>query len=115
MSSLEQKHCIPCEGNIRPFSQTKEDEMLTQVIGWELSRTGIHSISRKFKLQNFQKAMDFVNQIAFLAEKEQHHPNITIKYNIVELVLFTHAIKGLFDNDFILAAKINEIAKNLGI
>lgn len=109
MVELEFRHCVPCEGKILPFSEVQENEMLPKVIGWEISRQGIHKILKQFRFENFRQSMEFVNKVAALAEQEGHHPNIKINYNYVELELYTHAIKGLFENDFIMAAKINNI------
>jgi len=110
MVELDSKHCVPCEGGIPPFTEVQENELMPKVPGWTISRLGIHKIVRLFQFKNFRQSMEFVNKVADLAEQEGHHPNIKINYNRVELELFTHAIKGLFENDFILAAKINKIA-----
>jgi len=95
-------------------SNEKEDEMLKQVQhdngGWILVRDGTHKITKQFKFEDFKKAMEFVNKIADLAESEGHHPNIKLAYNKVSLELFTHAVGGLSENDFIMASKINGIA-----
>ena len=68
---------------------------------------GVDKIQREFNFKDFAKAMEFVNKVALLAEREGHHPEIHISYNKVRLVSWTHAIKGLSENDFILTAKIN--------
>lgn len=68
-----------------------------------------HSIKRKFSFKDFKEAMKFVNQVAELANEQGHHPDFYIFYNVVELELFTHAVKGLSENDFIMAAKIDEL------
>jgi 4a-hydroxytetrahydrobiopterin dehydratase len=119
MNDLTKKHCIPCEGGMPPLSNEKEDEMLKsirqaqdpdgQVSGWILLRDGVHKITRLFKFKNFKESMTFVNKIAEIANKEDHHPDIKIVYNKVQLDLFTHAVGGLSENDFIMAAKINEL------
>ncbi|MFX0138931.1 MAG: 4a-hydroxytetrahydrobiopterin dehydratase [Candidatus Hodarchaeota archaeon] len=87
----------------------KENEYINQVQGWSLIREKIHRIKKQFNFENFKEAMKFVNKVAELAEEEGHHPDIYIYYDEVVLELHTHAIKGLHLNDFILAAKINEI------
>jgi 4a-hydroxytetrahydrobiopterin dehydratase len=81
-------------------------QMLGQVPGWELADS---TLTRRFRFKNFKEAMAFVNKVAELAEAEGHHPDIHISYNRVRLDLTTHAIKGLSDNDFIMAAKINRL------
>jgi 4a-hydroxytetrahydrobiopterin dehydratase len=83
-------------------------ELLPQVPGWVLDGTLIH---QRFRFKNFVEALAFVNAVGALAEAEGHHPDIHLSWNRVHLELTTHAIKGLSENDFILAAKINEIVK----
>lgn len=108
MKKLHEKNCIPCEGDVAPLSKKESESFLGEVEGWELSSNAKH-IEKTFTFANFDKAMDFVNMVADSAEFEGHHPDIDIRYNIVKLVLTTHAIGGLSENDFILAAKINSI------
>lgn len=109
MNDLTKKHCVPCEGGTPPLSDEKEDEFIKQIAEWILLRDGTHKITRQFKFENFKKAMGFVNKVADLAEEEGHHPDIKIVYNKVQLDLFTHAVGGLSENDFIMASKINKI------
>ncbi len=110
---LTKKHCVPCEGGMPPLPEEKEDEMLKLIQhdngGWLLLRDGTHRIRRMFTFKDFKKAMEFVNKIADLAESEGHHPDIKIVYSKVQLDLFTHAVGGLSENDFIMAAKINNL------
>jgi len=84
------------------------EEYLAQAPGWELQKNA-DAIAREWKWKNFKEAVAFVNEVAALAESEGHHPDIHILYNRVVLKLWTHAIGGLSENDFILAAKINNI------
>ena len=109
---LTKKHCVPCEGGTPPLTNEKEDGLIKQTPNWLLLRDGTHRIRRMFTFKDFKKAMDFVNKIADLAESEGHHPDIKIVYNKVQLDLFTHAVGGLSENDFIMASKINGFAKN---
>ena len=107
---LTKKHCVPCEeGGIPPLPDRKEDEMLKLIQGWLLVRDGTHKIRKQFKFEDFKKAIEFVNKIADLAESEGHHPDIKIVYNKVQLDLFTHAVGGLSENDFIMASKIDKL------
>jgi len=106
---LVNKKCVPCESGSPPLSNEKEEEMLKEVPSWLLIRDGTHKIRRQFKFKNFREAMNFVNQVAEIAEKEDHHPDIYIFYNKIQLDLFTHAVGGLSENDFIMAAKINAL------
>jgi len=106
---LTKKHCVPCEGGTPPLPDEKEDELIKQAQDWNLFRDGTHKITRQFKFKDFKKTMEFVNKIAELAESEGHHPDIKIVYNKVNLDLFTHAVGGLSENDFIMASKINNL------
>jgi 4a-hydroxytetrahydrobiopterin dehydratase len=107
--SLSEKKCVPCEGMTDPLSNSEEDNYLQMVSGWKLNREGEHNITKDYKLKDFVEAISFVNKIAEIAESEGHHPNILIKYNLVGIELYTHAIGGLSVNDFILATKIDEV------
>lgn len=108
--TLTQKHCVPCEGGVPPLTEAEENELIAETTGWIIRRDETHRITREWTFKNFFASLQFVNRVGELAESEGHHPNITIHYNKVELELFTHAINGLSENDFILAAKINLIA-----
>lgn len=110
MAEITEKHCKPCEEGTQPLDVNNEEMMLAEVPAWEINRTGEHSIRRMFKFDGFRQAIDFVNKIADVAEEENHHPDICISYNEVPVELFTHKIKGLSENDFIMAAKIDAIA-----
>lgn len=90
-----------------PMSMEEARALMDQVPGWEL---GENKLSRRFKFKDFKAAMQFVNRVAELAEQEGHHPDIYISWNRVRFELTTHAIKGLSENDFIMAAKTNELA-----
>lgn len=109
MKKLSQKKCIPCEDKKLPTMKPAEaKKLLPEVTGWKLEK-GSKQISKTFLFEDFKEALRFVNAVGKVAEREGHHPDIGIWYNRVELVLFTHSIKGLSENDFILAAKINEL------
>ncbi|MHA1962412.1 MAG: 4a-hydroxytetrahydrobiopterin dehydratase [Candidatus Thorarchaeota archaeon] len=87
----------------------KITRMMMLVPGWKLLRNGTKKIERCYKFKDFAKALQFVNRVGELAEEEDHHPDILIHYNEVTLTFWTHAIKGLFDNDFIMAAKADKL------
>jgi 4a-hydroxytetrahydrobiopterin dehydratase len=106
MSELTQKYCRACEAGTPPMSMEEAHDLIEQVPGWEL---GENKLTRRFKFKNFREAMAFVNRVAELAEDEGHHPDIHISWNRVRLDLTTHAIKGLSENDFIMAAKTNDL------
>lgn len=111
---LLNKKCIPCEGGAEPLGLSEVEEYMPQVLGWTLSTDedpdkGLVNarIFKEYKFKDFIGAMNFVDKVAELAEAEGHHPDIHINYNKVLLELWTHAIGGLSENDFILAAKID--------
>lgn len=106
---LLSKKCVPCEGGTLPLTREEAQKYLAEVPGWQLSDDA-KVISKEFKWRDFKEAMAFVNKVAKLAESEGHHPDVHISWNKVKLGLTTHAIKGLSENDFILAAKINGLA-----
>ena len=106
---LATKHCVPCEGEDPPLTNTEEEKFKKEVPDWELLRNGKHKVKRQFKFKNFRESLAFVNKVSEIAESEGHHPDIYIFYNKVNLELFTHAVGGLSENDFIMAAKIDKI------
>ena len=109
MNTLSKEKCIPCEGDTLPLAREEVEALLTDVAGWR--QEDYKKIWREFEYKNFVKAVDFINRIADVAEYEDHHPDILLHdYKRVRVELMTHAIGGLSRNDFIVAAKINEIA-----
>lgn len=103
---LTSKHCIPCEGGVPPFTSEEIGKYKEEISSdWQVLDN--KKLERKFKFQDFKEAMQFINKVAELAEKEQHHPDIKIFYNLVTITLWTHAISGLSENDFIMASKID--------
>jgi len=107
--ALTDKKCVPCEGAVQPFTEAQIKEYLAELkTEWQVIDG--KKIQKKFKFKDFKDAVAFVNKVAELAEKEGHHPDIRIfGWNNVEIELFTHAISGLSENDFILASKIEGI------
>jgi len=104
---LLKKKCIPCEGRgIKPFDRDQVEGYMAEVPGWVLDGDA-KKISKEFKFKDFIGAINFVERVADVAEMEDHHPDIHIHYNKVLLELWTHAIAGLSENDFIVAAKID--------
>ena len=106
---LTKKKCVPCEGDAVKLTNSEEDNYLAQIPSWDIYRMETHKLKKDYSLLHFKDSISFVNQIAELAENEGHHPNISIIFNLVIIEIFTHAIGGLSENDFILAAKIDEI------
>lgn len=109
MTDLTKMHCVPCEGGDPPVSKEKEQELKQQIPQWLLLDDGTHKLRRQFKFKDFKEAIDFVNKVAEVAEAEGHHPDIYVFYNKVQIDLFTHAVGGLSENDFIMAAKIDSL------
>jgi 4a-hydroxytetrahydrobiopterin dehydratase len=108
MTDLVQKHCVPCEGGALPLSREESAKLHAETPEWTIAPDGL-SISREFAFKNFVEAIDFANKITPIAEAEGHHPDLSIQWGKVGVTLLTHAIGGLSENDFILAAKIDEI------
>jgi 4a-hydroxytetrahydrobiopterin dehydratase len=109
MSDLTQKKCKPCEGGVNPLSRAEGEALLVKVSSeWKLAEDGA-SIRREFRFKDFYRTMSFVNAVAHIANIEDHHPDLEVSYNYCRVVFTTHAIKGLSENDFICAAKIDRI------
>lgn len=106
--NLKDQSCVPCRGGVPPFSKEQAQALLKEVPEWRLEEDG-GKIVREFKFKDFKGAMVFVNQVAEVAEKEGHHPDISIHWNRVRLELYTHKIGGLHENDFVMAAKIDAL------
>lgn len=107
---LKTKKCTPCKGNEEPLDGDREDELHSAVNQWTLDRVDTHKLYRNFMFEDFEEALEFVNEIGDLAEDEGHHPNILIHdYKHVRITLWTHAIDGLSQNDFIMAVKTDNI------
>ncbi len=108
MKDLTSLKCKACEGWMKPLTQEQFIPLLKQVSGWEVIED--IKIVKNFKFKNFKEALAFVNKIGEIAESENHHPNIFLYgWNKVKITLTTHVLKGLSENDFILAAKIDTI------
>ena len=108
--SLREKRCVPCEGGTPPLDDATTRKLLSQVSGWALApEAGEARIHKRFEFVDFLAAMAFVDKMAALAEDEGHHPDFCVHYSRVDVTLWTHAVGGLSENDFILAAKIDGI------
>ncbi len=108
MKLTEQK-CVACEGGVNPFSVTETEILLKQIPGWSLLPDQ-KTIARKYQFKNFKEALEFVNRVGNIAEEEGHHPDIhLLNFKEVDVTLSTHAIDGISQNDFIVAAKIDEV------
>ncbi len=102
------KRCVPCEGGVPAMTPGEVEEALRALDGWDVRErhTRLH---KHHRFEDFKEAMRFVNAMADLAEAEGHHPDFTVHYDTVDVTLFTHAVGGLSENDFILAAKLDRL------
>jgi 4a-hydroxytetrahydrobiopterin dehydratase len=107
--SLAAGKCIPCHQGAPSLTEAEVAELLPQVPDWELVDVdGIQRLQRIFKLKNYVEAVAFANKIAMTAEKEDHHPLIVLEWGRVTVQWWTHVVKGLHQNDFVMAAKTDE-------
>ncbi len=105
---LAAKTCVPCEGGVPRLTPDQVKILHPGVPSWAVDDDG-GKLRRRFEFPDFIGALGFVNAMAALAEQEQHHPDFCVKYSLVDVTIYTHAIGGLSENDFILAAKIDQI------
>lgn len=106
MTELTRKRCVPCEGGIPKLDAEGIAIFLPKVQGWEAREDRLH---KTYRFKDFMEAMGFLNRMAEVAEAEGHHPDFCVHYNQVDVTIWTHAVDGLTENDFILAAKIDEL------
>ena len=110
MENLKTMHCVPCRGGEPTVSEGEIERYLQQVPDWQvIEREGGKQLERVFKFKNFRQALSFTNKIGELAEAEDHHPVIKTEWGKVTLTWWTHAIQGLHRNDFVMAAKSDEL------
>ena len=113
IEELRAKKCLPCEGGVAKLSSTETTAQLANLTGWKLTADN-QRIRKEWTVKNFMAGMRFFNQVADVAESEGHHPDLHIAgYRNVSIEIWTHAIGGLSENDFILAAKIDAIPIDL--
>ena len=109
MSELTAKHCVPCEGGLQPMSATEAKQYLAKLHSdWSLNDDATE-IRRDFKFKGFNRTMGFVNAVAWIANNEDHHPDLEVGWGHCLVRFSTHAIKGLSENDFICAAKVDAL------
>ena len=111
MTDLLNKKCVPCEGGVAPFDISQIHKYQKKIDGWDIVKNtkNIYFLEKKFTFKNFLESQNFVNQVGKISEEEGHHPDISFGWGYAEIKVTTHAIKGLSENDFILAAKIDKI------
>jgi 4a-hydroxytetrahydrobiopterin dehydratase len=107
--TLVEKTCAPCRGGIPPLTRQEAEAFLPQAPEWSLMDDA-HQLERTFRFRNFREALDFVHQVGELAESERHHPDISFGWGYATVSLRTKKIKGLHENDFIMATKIDRLA-----
>jgi 4a-hydroxytetrahydrobiopterin dehydratase len=103
---LSSKQCKPCEGGVPPLSATTVADYLKQIDGWQLQDK---QIVKTYEFKNYYQTMAFVNAVAWISHREDHHPDLLVGYNQCVVTYTTHAIGGLSENDFICAAKIDTL------
>ena len=111
MSDLAKKNCVACDGELPPFDTSEIHKYLKKVDGWHVKSDNEKNfyLIKNFKFKNFQESQNFVNKVSSISEEENHHPDISFGWGYCKVKIFTHAIKGLSESDFILAAKIDKI------
>jgi|TARA_Y100000816_G_scaffold289900_1_gene277375 4a-hydroxytetrahydrobiopterin dehydratase len=111
MTELADKKCVPCEGGIPKFDTNEIHKYLKKVDGWDVKSDDdkVFYLIKEFKFKNFLESQNFVNKVGSIAEQESHHPDISFGWGYAKVKIFTHAIKGLHESDFILAAKVDKI------
>jgi len=111
MSELKNKKCTPCEGGAIPFDISEIHKYQKKVDGWNIIKNdkNIFYLEKNFNFKNFKNSQNFVNNVGKISEGEGHHPDITFGWGYAKINITTHAIEGLSENDFILAAKIDQI------
>ena len=110
MNKLLEKKCIPCEGGVVPFDISEIHKYQKMVDGWNIikDKKDIYFLEKQFSFKNFLDSQKFVNEVGKISEEEGHHPEITFGWGYAKINITTHAIEGLSENDFILAAKIDK-------
>lgn len=108
---LAKRKCVPCEGGIPPLTKKEAEALMKELDSEWMLIDAAHLLAKSYRFKDFKATMAFVNKVADIAEQEGHHPDMTVSYGSVSVELMTHAIGGLSENDFIVAAKIDEIGK----
>jgi 4a-hydroxytetrahydrobiopterin dehydratase len=105
MESLASKHCVPCHGGVPRLTGEEVGRLLAQLEGWR--SVDEHHLLKEYEFANFADALDFVNRVGRIAESEGHHPDVEFGWGYARLKIYTHAIDGLSESDFILAARLD--------
>jgi 4a-hydroxytetrahydrobiopterin dehydratase len=112
MCDLTDKKCVPCEGGVPPLDLSEIHKYQKKVDGWEVkpNEKKIYFLEKNFKFKNFIESQKFINKVGKISEQEGHHPDILFGWGYAKISITTHAIEGLSENDFILAAKIDQFS-----
>ena len=112
MSDLLNKKCVPCEGGILPFDISEIHKYQKKVDGWsvKMNEKKVYFLEKNYAFKNFINSQNFIIKVGEISEQENHHPDISFGWAYAKILITTHAIEGLSENDFILAAKIDQIA-----
>ncbi len=105
---LNKNKCVPCEGGVPALRVAESNRLLSQLLGWRID-DGSAELRKRYKFPTFMETIAFVRRMADLAEAQGHHPDFCVRFTVLDVALTTHAIGGLSKNDFILAAKIDEL------
>jgi len=111
MNELYKKKCIPCDGKTKSYDITEIHKYLKKVDGWDVksNEEKNYYLEKQFRFKNFLESQNFINKVGEISETESHHPDIAFGWGYAKIKIYTHAIKGLAENDFILAAKIDKL------
>lgn len=111
MTNLKDKKCLPCEGGVIPFDISEIHKYQKKVDGWEIIKNEkeIFFLNKRFNFKNFLQSQNFINDVGKISEEENHHPDISFGWGYAVIQITTHSIEGLSENDFILAAKIDQL------
>ena len=111
MNDLINKRCVPCEGGVKAFDTSEIHKYQKKVDGWSIVKNekDNYLLEKKFIFKNFIQSQNFINEVGKISEQEGHHPDINFGWGYAKINITTHAIEGLSENDFILAAKIDKI------
>jgi 4a-hydroxytetrahydrobiopterin dehydratase len=110
MTTLKEMKCVPCRGGEPPLTEQQINELKPQLVDWTVKDVeGVQRLERIFKFPNFSEAVEFTNRVAAIAEAEDHHPLIITEWGRVTVQWWTHKIKGLHRNDFIMASKVDAL------
>ena len=112
MTDLKEKKCLPCEGGVPKLDLSEIHKYQKKVDGWDVkpNEKKIYFLEKNYKFKNFLDSQNFINKVSKISEKENHHPDLSFGWGYAKIVITTHAIEGLSENDFILAAKIDQIS-----